>query len=149
LVELVREISSVVRSIAEEVSVEILKLGTFYAQPFPKGWCQDTSRVLGNLLQGLGEVGFKLVTGERPANSGRTHVWLERDGVIVDITADQFTGEISERVMVTTDRSWHDTWYLRPKEDLEEVSGNLEYALYEAVVCHPTWHTCFASLSKP
>ena len=36
----------------------------------------------------------------------RTHAWLERDGVIVDITADQFD-DAKCSVIVTTDDSWH------------------------------------------
>lgn len=143
--EALREIASLVRSVAEEVSVDIRE--RCYANPFPGGWCQDTSRVLGKLLQNLGEDGFKLVFGKRDlvidAVTGRgsepTHVWLERDGVIDDITADQFSGEISDPVLVATDRSWHDTWQEQAEYDLEEVSGNLERALYKAIVDHPTW----------
>jgi hypothetical protein len=150
-----RKIASLVRSVAEEVSVDIRT--RCYASPFPTGWCQDTSRVLGRLLQDLGEDGFKLVFGKRHAvidtATGRcsepTHVWLERDGVIVDITADQFSKEISDPVLVITDRSWHDTWPEQQECDLEEVNGNFERALYEAIVDHPTWHISYQSLSKP
>jgi hypothetical protein len=144
--EALREIALLVRSIAEEVSVDIRRY--CYANAFPVGWCQDTSRVLGKLLQTRGEGGFKLVFGKRESvidtATGRcsepTHVWLERDGVIVDITADQFSGEISDPVLVTTDRTWHDTWPEQQKYELEEVSGNLERALYRAILNHPTWH---------
>jgi hypothetical protein len=153
--EALREIASLVRSLADEVSVDIRK--SCYADPFPTGWCQDTSRVLGKLLQNLGEVRFKLVFGKRElvidAATGRcsepTHVWLERDGMIIDITADQFSEEISDPVVVTTDRSWHDTWPEQQEYDLEEVTGQLERALYEAIVDHPTWHIRYQSLPKP
>ena len=37
-----------------------------------------------------------------------THAWVERNDMIVDITADQFA-DISEPVIVTADRTWHDT----------------------------------------
>lgn len=153
--EALREIASSVRSIVEDVSVDIRK--SFYADPFPSGWCQDTSRVLGKLLQNLGEDGFKLVFGKRvlviDAATGRgsepTHVWLERDGVIIDITADQFSEEISDPVLVTTDRSWHDTWPEQREYDLDEVSGNLECALYEAIVDHPALRIRYQSLPEP
>jgi hypothetical protein len=130
--ETLLDIASVARRIAEEVCVDILEHGTFYPQPpFPKGWCQDTSRVLGKLLQDRGEAGFKLVFGERPEHSGCTHVWLERDRLIVDITADQFVDGLSAPIMVTTDRSWHNGWKVTRVEDLDEiVTTTLDGALY-------------------
>lgn len=36
----------------------------------------------------------------------QSHAWLEYDGLIIDITADQFD-EVSEPIIVTSDRSWH------------------------------------------
>ncbi len=36
-----------------------------------------------------------------------THAWVERYGLIVDITADQFP-DVSEPVVLTTNRTWHD-----------------------------------------
>jgi hypothetical protein len=36
-----------------------------------------------------------------------THAWVERDGLIIDITADQFV-DVAEPVLLTTDRTWHD-----------------------------------------
>jgi hypothetical protein len=39
-----------------------------------------------------------------------SHAWIERGGLIVDITADQFA-DISERVIVTTDATWHDAHF--------------------------------------
>jgi len=39
--------------------------------------------------------------------NGPTHAWIERDGVIVDITADQFD-DVEQAVIVTADRTWHD-----------------------------------------
>lgn len=42
--EALREIASSVRSIVEDVSVDIRK--SFYANPFPAEWCQDTLRCL-------------------------------------------------------------------------------------------------------
>jgi hypothetical protein len=46
---------------------------------------------------------FSGVVGWR---EGYSHAWIEADGVIVDITADQFQ-DISERVIVTTCSPWH------------------------------------------
>ncbi|MER5866159.1 hypothetical protein [Kitasatospora sp. NPDC002040] len=38
------------------------------------------------------------------------HAWLELDGLIMDITADQFDDAPGERAWVTRDRQWHDTF---------------------------------------
>jgi len=39
----------------------------------------------------------------------QTHVWVECDGYIIDITADQFD-EISEKIIVTRNRNWYSTF---------------------------------------
>jgi hypothetical protein len=39
----------------------------------------------------------------------RSHFWLEHKGLIVDISADQYP-EIDQPVIVTGDRSWHETF---------------------------------------
>jgi hypothetical protein len=54
---------------------------------FPAGCCGNTSLLLGAYfsLNGLGD--FDYVCGMRGRQS---HAWLEKDGIIVDITSDQF-----------------------------------------------------------
>lgn len=149
------EIASLVRKLTEEVSIDVRDY--CFADHFPSGCCQDTSRVLGKLLQNLGFDGFILVVGRREliidTATGRgsqpTHVWLEREGVIVDITADQFAEEISHSVLVTADHSWHDTWQEQQKYDLDELSGKLELALYKAIADHPNWRNRSQALLKP
>ena len=48
------------------------------------------------------------IFGKRYRDAGHdTHAWLEMNELIIDITGDQFD---REPVVVTTDRSWHDTW---------------------------------------
>ena len=34
---------------------------------------------------------------------------VEKDGLIIDITADQFR-DMEDKIIVTTDRTWHDLW---------------------------------------
>lgn len=73
---------------------------------FPKGSCGDTSEMLGQYLSdsGLGTWSYRCGI-ERDLFV--SHARVERSGLIVDITADQFA-YISERVIATTDRTWHD-----------------------------------------
>jgi len=70
---------------------------------FPSGACGDTSEMLGQYLQDCG-LGTWLYRSHMIPPS---HAWIEREGWIVDITADQFDS-ITEAVIVTQDRQWHD-----------------------------------------
>lgn len=54
---------------------------------FPHGSCGDTCLILGSYLHKSGFGDFDYVCGERNEYS---HAWLEKKGIIVDITADQF-----------------------------------------------------------
>lgn len=82
-----------------------------YARPglrsFPRGACGDASRLLGLYLEALGLGKWTYVQGEAGGEMFATHAWLEQDGLIVDITADQFD-DVTEAVIVTRDRGWHD-----------------------------------------
>src|SRR6185295_517236 len=76
---------------------------------FPRDSCADTVLLLGAHLADRGLGPFDAVGGEfgSPASGDRrTHAWLERDDVIVDITADQFP-DVSLAVIVTRDPGWH------------------------------------------
>ena len=72
---------------------------------FPRGSCGDASVLLGEYLHQTGYGQWDYVAGEREPDL-HSHAWLEQDGLIVDITADQFS-DINEPVIVTGDRSWH------------------------------------------
>ena len=71
--------------------------------------------LLGTFLKNHGMVPFRYVCGRREGQSH--HSWIEAEGVIVDITADQFP-EISERVIVTRCSPWHGS-FNREDESLE------------------------------
>lgn len=77
---------------------------------FPRGACGDASPLLGQYLTDLGFGDWNYVSGRRPLGHGvETHGWIEQEGLIVDITADQFP-EITDAVVVTLDRTWHDSF---------------------------------------
>ncbi len=75
-------------------------------QTFPNGACGDASYLLAKYLEENGCGQFDYVLGERRPDF-QSHAWLEKDGQIIDITADQFDG-VTEGILVTTDHKWHD-----------------------------------------
>jgi hypothetical protein len=81
---------------------------------FPQGSCGEASMLLGTFLKNHGMGVFRYVCGRR---EGHSHSWIEADGVIVDITADQFP-EISERLIVTRCSPWHGS-FKREDDSLE------------------------------
>ncbi len=71
---------------------------------FPVGACGDVALLFARQLY---QNGFSLpeyVAGER--EDGRTHAWIECDGLIIDLATGQFP-DAPERVMITHDSSWH------------------------------------------
>lgn len=68
------------------------------------------SMLLGEYLRNASLGDFQTRTGRRDVGDySQSHAWLEQDGLLVDITADQFD-EIDEPVIVTTDSPWHRKW---------------------------------------
>jgi hypothetical protein len=72
---------------------------------FPKNCCHYAEALLGLYLldEGLGI--FDKGEGEHPL-TGEYHTWLERDGLVIDITADQFPGVV-HKVIVSSSSAWH------------------------------------------
>jgi len=66
--------------------------------PFPKGWCTIATDVLGAYLQKSDPKGnYIYVTGMVGEQS---HAWLEYNGYIIDITADQFKNMTNQPIIV-------------------------------------------------
>ncbi|TPK66582.1 hypothetical protein FJ546_07465 [Mesorhizobium sp. B2-4-19] len=62
---------------------------------------------------------FSYVCGMRGDGPDRiSHAWIEGEGVIADITADQFP-EIDCPVIVATQSSWHDTFERETAHDAD------------------------------
>jgi hypothetical protein len=64
-----------------------------------------------------------LVRDREPGNRMWSHAWLDRDGLAIDITADQF-GDARRRVIVEYGSAWHRT--LRG-----EKNGVADFANYD------------------
>jgi hypothetical protein len=102
LIDSVRDAALRFRAALEQGNLRLHSL-----RNFPRGSCGDASELLGQYLRdsGLGTWNYRF--GFEP-ESMNSHEWVEQGQVLADITADQFT-DVSDRVIVTTDRSWHDT----------------------------------------
>jgi hypothetical protein len=76
-------------------------------QRFPAGCCDHVSLMLGIYLLRILELGeFTMVRAERSV--GSRHCWLEKDGILIDLTADQFD-EGLPGIIVNTKSPWHDS----------------------------------------
>jgi hypothetical protein len=72
---------------------------------FPEGSCGAASGLLGQYLidSGLGEWRYRMGF---QCDSLASHAWLERGGLTLDITADQFP-DIADPVVLTATPLWH------------------------------------------
>lgn len=89
----------------EKMDKSQIKFYKWFKQ-FPKGCCGNTSDLLAYFLM-KHDIKAKYVTG---IWRGVSHGWLEYDGYIIDITADQFK-EIHKNVIVTRDDTWHSKFH--------------------------------------
>ena len=80
-------------------------------EKFPTGSCGDAVLLLGTYLSAQGLGSFVYVAAWRRQRDGgkQSHAWLESDGIIIDITADQFS-DVSEKIIVTRKSLWHQTF---------------------------------------
>lgn len=71
----------------------------------------------------------------------QSHAWIELDGLIVDISGDQFVDQ-HEPVFVTKDRTWHDSFgggQLWPYDDIMRMNDQFRFdfeAYYAIVLSH-------------
>ncbi len=70
---------------------------------FPRGACGDASLLLAHHFELHGHYGFDYMLGRV---NGGSHAWLQRDDLVVDITADQFGSHLPP-VIVSTSSPWH------------------------------------------
>lgn len=104
---------------------------------FPLGSCGDAAPILARYLADCGQSGFELVSawrGTAQANDWRSHAWLERRGLVVDITGDQFP-EFSQRVFVGEASPFHRTFAEQERASLaaydERTVATLAHAYAE------------------
>lgn len=88
---------------------------------FPEGTCGDISDILAEYLYQNGFQDIDYICGESADGS---HAWLEIDGKVVDITADQFYG-VREKVMIQSPEIWHHKYEVknRRKAGYRDMNG--------------------------
>jgi hypothetical protein len=89
-----QEITSELTDFVNEFRREAKKFSPSDFPPFPRGACNWACEILGHLLAQKGFGAWQLVKAEATCDGSGgkcTHDWLEKDGVVIDPTADQFT----------------------------------------------------------
>lgn len=123
----IRECAARVRAALESLTPEELPIGLKW---FPRGACGDACLILGAALkdQKLGD--FRYVLGLTHRDGGNeSHAWLVGEGLIVDITADQFEDGMPT-VYAETGSDWHDRW-----APITEM-GPADYRLWNGLTLH-------------
>ncbi len=94
---------------------------------FPANSCSEASRLLGTYLKDNGFGDFNFVKGKRGhGDTLETHYWLQKDNVIVDITANQFNGIDAVVLITNMDSALHNSFD-------QEIIEQADYRLIEAI----------------
>lgn len=104
---------------------------------FPQGACGDTALLFGAFLADQSITGFMYVCGERGTMSDgnwTSHAWLQRDQLVVDLTADQFP-DAPTAVIVSAPSIWH----LQFKTECGQESDFRKWNGYGAELLHPMY----------
>lgn len=101
---------------------------------FPSECCHHACNLLGIFLHDNGVTGITTMSGYRPDDPAEKHLWLEVNGVVIDITASQFDG-VDEKVIVTPSPDWHSALDgkplpLRNGEDSDMIHFERKRAFY-------------------
>lgn len=104
-----------------------------HMQGFPRACCGSTSEMLGEYLNSL-EIGeFQYVRADR---RGASHAWVEYEGIVIDITSDQFQGR--PRVYVGAADVWYRGWKVDTKHLAEHCPAAMvsssEHEFYEKIM---------------
>jgi hypothetical protein len=129
----IREISVLFRNALEKLPIEKFPESSFF-NCFPRGCCGDSSHLLAKYFKDANLKPY-YVCGWMGRQS---HAWIELDGLIIDITADQFD-EITEGVIVTNDSEFHKKFdihdrYLSDFDTHDERSANRYKGIYDYIL---------------
>lgn len=92
-------------------------------EAFPRGSCGMASELLSEHLAAAGFSEVEYVCGELffPGGDWTSHAWLEWQGMIVDITCDQFDHGPRVPVFVASESEWH--------RSMEETARHKSYPI--------------------
>lgn len=110
---------------------------------FPDGCCGVAASILGHHFLTLGLPQVRRVSGLRDDN--QSHAWVEVENWIVDITADQFE-DVSDRVIVTSDRTWHYQFHKLQEYDQAGFAGYNDEASHAYIYQSLLATSAFAAL---
>lgn len=109
---------------------------------YPNGMCGDASNLLGKYLRSIGLGGWTYMCGCRgdmETGTFCTHGWLQKYGLIVDLTPDQFP-DAPAKVIVSRESEWHkqfSEYQSRPDQDVVMGDPTMQAHLdadYEVIV---------------
>lgn len=104
-IELITETAIIYREAIERCRFD---LGLTFKR-FPRGSCGDATPLLGSYFIDLRIFEFDYYCGDYGSHADGTwssHAWLQKDDIVVDITADQFQ-DVNDKVIVSTNSDWH------------------------------------------
>lgn len=107
-----------------------------HMQNFPDRCCGVTSELLGEYLKSLGHKP-DYVYGKRFDSDGipqAGHAWLEVEGIVYDLTADQFEGEGMPPVYVDAQGEWHQAFECQNRHLAGHPRSAEYYGLERAVL---------------
>ncbi|MEG2740467.1 hypothetical protein [Clostridium sp.] len=120
--KLIKEIATKFRFVLQEFNDDYILCD------FPLGCCGDTSKLLGYYLKQEKNIQTIYVSG----GSGH-HAWLEYEGYIIDLTADQFDN-VNEKVIISDDITWYKDKYDNfERREIDELGNDRLEKLYRII----------------
>ncbi|WP_157964616.1 hypothetical protein [Algibacillus agarilyticus] len=114
------------------------KTSFYNCSGFPRGCCGDTAGVLGLLLTIKHKMECFYVSATGLGSNNSSHAWLEVNGSIVDITADQFNEDGYEvgAVVIGNDSHFHTLFHKVEKRLFDPKDPQLSQilAVYQKVI---------------
>lgn len=95
------------------------------------GCCGDSSNLLAAYLADQGFHNFDYVLGYFKRPNGPSHAWLEGEGLIIDITGDQFIDRVQDGlppVFVSRSAAWHELYFVN-----QDRQGNADFRTHQTL----------------